>query len=55
MTGREFCELLEIDYDAIVAERQKEQPQNVLYFLKELVKIDKVRAILRKLLRDESD
>jgi len=50
MTGREFCELLEIDYDDIVHEREQEQPVNVLFFLRELVKIGQVKTILRDLL-----
>lgn len=50
MTGRELCELLEIDYDAIQQKRKKDQPANVQYFLSELVKIDKVRGILQGLL-----
>jgi len=53
MTGREFCELLEIDYDEIVRAREQEQPANVRFFLGELVKIRQVRAILRGLLGGE--
>ena len=41
MTGREFCELLEIDY--IVERRKADGPANVAYFLEELVKIEPVR------------
>ena len=52
MTGREFCTLLEIDYNEIIDARKLEQPQNVRYFLRELVKIDQVRTLLRGLLRD---
>jgi len=50
MTGREFCELLEIDYDEIVAKRQADGPTNLDYFLSELVKIPAVRNRLRQLL-----
>ncbi len=50
MTGREFCALLEIDYDEIVSDRQSEQPTNVRFFLRELTRIDQVKAILRELL-----
>lgn len=39
MTGREFCELLEIDYDAIVEARRTDGADNVAFFLSELVKI----------------
>jgi len=52
MTGRQFCELLEIDYDDIVQKRQSEQPANVRFFLRELVKIDQVRDALRDLLQN---
>ena len=57
MTGREFCNLLEIDYDKIVESRKSDQPATVKYFLSELIKIDKVRAILRDMLQkyDDSD
>ena len=52
MTGREFCELLEIDYDEIVAERKKVQPANVRFFLAELVKIREIREALKQLLKN---
>ena len=42
MTGKDFCNLLEIDYDEIVNDRKKEGPENLRYFLTELVKIDSV-------------
>ena len=51
MTGREFCELLEIDYDAIVEARQADGPDNVEFFLAELVKIEPIRNQLMELLR----
>lgn len=50
MTGRELCNLLEIDYDKIVKIRKEYGNQNVEYFLSELVKIDLVRQHLKKLL-----
>ena len=50
MTGREFCELLEIDYDAIVEARQADGPDNVEFFLTELVKIEPIRNRLMELL-----
>jgi len=55
MTGRQFCELLEIDYDKIVQERKREQPDNVRFFLRELVSIDQARTILRELLHNRND
>ena len=50
MTGREFCELLEIDYDEIVAARMAHAPDNVEFLLTELVGIDDVRQRLVELL-----
>ena len=50
MTGREFCELVEIDYDKIVERRKADGPANVTYFLEELVKIEPVRNRLNELL-----
>ena len=50
MTGKEFCELLEIDYEEIVFLRQKDQPDNVKFFLSELVQIREVKNMLIKLL-----
>ena len=50
MTGREFCELLEIDYDEIVAVRRADGPDNIEFFLSELARIDAVRPRLLELL-----
>ena len=50
MTGREFCELLETDYDAIVEVRKMHGPDNVEFFLSELVKIESIRPRLLQLL-----
>ena len=47
MTGREFCELLEIDYDEIVNARKAEAPKNFAYFLTELLKIQSARDFLK--------
>lgn len=51
MTGREFCHLLEIDYDAIVETRREYGRDNIEFFLSELIKIKKVRKRLTKLLK----
>ena len=48
MTGREFCKLLEIDYDEIVKTRQSDQKDNMRYFLEELSHIDDVANFFRK-------
>ena len=50
MTGREFCDLLEIDYDAIVEVRRLDGPDNIEFLLSELVRIDSVRRRLLELL-----
>lgn len=50
MTGREFCDLLEIDYDSIVEARRADGSDNVEFLLSELVKIESVRQRLRRLL-----
>lgn len=50
LTGREFCELLEIDYDEIIEERKANGSDNLEYFLGELVGIAEVRQHLLKLL-----
>ncbi|MDE0093647.1 MAG: hypothetical protein OXO49_03975 [Gammaproteobacteria bacterium] len=53
MTGREFCELLEIDYDAIVEQRKADQNLNRKDFLTDLLKIKPVKKFLQKRLNEE--
>ena len=48
-TGSEFCELLGLDYDAIVAERRADAEANRRFFVQELCQIPSVRDILREL------
>ena len=36
MTGKEFCDLLEINYDKIVAVRKVDQLENLDYFVRKL-------------------
>ncbi len=50
MTGSEFCELLEISYSNIIAQRKQEAPTNLTYFLNELVKIPEIKEILCKII-----
>ena len=50
MTGREFCDLLEIDYDSLVAIRRADQSDNVEFLLSELVTIKSIKNRLHKLL-----
>ncbi len=52
MTGREFCDLLEIDYDAIIRWRQTDCGDNCEYFIEELLKIESVRLRMLQILRD---
>ena len=51
MTGREFCELLEIDYEEIVRLRQGDADSNLHYFLSELVAIPRARRLIEHLLK----
>ena len=48
MTGREFCDLLEIDYDSIIVERKADQGPNLTYFVETLLDIDAVRELIEK-------
>lgn len=50
ITGREFCELLELDYDEIANARQVDQRDNVQFFLRELLRIDEAKTIISRLL-----
>jgi hypothetical protein len=50
MTGRELCRILEIDYDMLREKREQEQPENLYYFVSELLQISEVRALIEKLL-----
>lgn len=50
MTGREFCKLLEIDYDEIIEGRKAHAPDNVEFLLSELVGIPRIRRRLERLL-----
>ena len=49
MTGQELCHLLHIDYDKIRGNRRKEQPENLRYFISELLKINEVRQIINEI------
>lgn len=52
MTGREFCELLKIDYDEIVAMRRRDEADNFRYFVDELLKIPEVKQMAVELLNE---
>ena len=47
LTGREFCALLDLDYDELVMKRQASVAENLPYFLSELVQIEVVRDWLK--------
>lgn len=51
MTGRELCNLLDIDYDILRNKRQSQQSENLKYFLSELLKISEVRQVIQELLK----
>lgn len=44
MTGREFCENLGVDYKAVKLERESDQVQNRMYFLRKLLEIEDIRS-----------
>jgi len=52
-TGQEFCELIGIDYQAIVKERKtQDQKENISFFCEELLKIEECREIIIETLKD---
>lgn len=53
-TGKEFCELIGIDYQAIVKERIKDQKENLRFFSNELLKIAEFKEIILGILQGEN-
>lgn len=51
LTGREFCGLLRIDYDAIVKARAAHRTANLNYFLNQLAQDEEIRSILANALK----
>ncbi len=49
LTGREFCDLLAIDYDEIVRLRTVDEKDNFRYFLEQLLSIPEVSSELNKI------
>ena len=47
-TGKEFCDLLGFDYDAIVEERRADAEANRRFFAEQLLEIPSIRDILRE-------
>ena len=54
MTGREFCDLLEIDYDEIIEIRKQDAEDNIRYFLEELLRIPETKSLIEDILASES-
>jgi hypothetical protein len=50
LTGREFCEIIGIDYEQLRERRKANQKDNRLYFLSELLAIPEIRQEIRDLL-----
>lgn len=46
LTGQEFCDLLEISFDEVVAQRQSDCQANLVYFVDQLVEIPEIRDLL---------
>jgi hypothetical protein len=46
MTGPEFCELLGVDYEAVLIKRKEHQEENLRYFVEQLLEIDAVQRAL---------
>jgi hypothetical protein len=46
MTGRAFCELLGVDYDAVLTKRKEHQEENLKFFVEQLLEIDAVKNAL---------
>jgi hypothetical protein len=44
MTGKEFCNLVGLNFDKIVQERKKDQQENLNYFIQELKKIPEIHS-----------
>jgi len=48
LTGQELCDVLKLNYNDIVNERLKDAESNLEYVIKELLKNDKVKNIIKK-------
>ena len=54
LTGREFCKLLEIDYDEVVEIRKQDVEDNIRYFVEELLRIPETNGIIQDILSSET-
>lgn len=55
MTGREFCDLVEINYDDIVKQRRMDGADNVEFFIEELLRIECIKRKMLRHLRDDQN
>src|SRR4051812_12731726 len=54
--GKEFCELIGIDYQAIIKARTEKHPkENLSFFCSELLKIDECRKIILEILQKKKN
>lgn len=49
MTGRELCDLLDIDYDEIIQDRKADAEDNKKYFIKELFNIPSMVSLIKEM------
>ncbi|PZS03173.1 MAG: restriction endonuclease [Candidatus Chloroheliales bacterium] len=55
LTGKQFCELIGIDYDGLVKSRQAEQQENLDYLLDQMLAIPAVRELIQAKLSNLSN
>lgn len=48
MTGKELCDILNINYDVIINRRKQDMQDNFKYFLNELLHIEEVKVFFEK-------
>ena len=53
-TGREFCELMGFDYDAIILERTSDSETNRRFLVEQLLNIEEIRQITEEILDAET-
>lgn len=53
-TGREFCELMGFDYDAILQERKSDAAANRSFLVEQLLNIPEIRQIAEEVLNPEA-
>lgn len=51
-TGKELCQLLDIDYSGIVMVRQQDNGENPEYLVDEIIKIPEIRQLIEKKIKD---